>query len=174
MRARIAGAGRGARWLADGWRLFRAAPLGWLALIFVYWLLMSLLSAVPLLGVVAAAMLVPGLSVGFMAAARCVERGGKLEVGLLFDGFRNSPREQIVLGLAYCASLAAVMAATMLVDGGALAEWLVTGRRPADDVLYSDAFSRAMLAAALLYLPVMMMFWFAPPPWRSPFRWWSC
>src|SRR5919204_5843418 len=29
MQARIVEATRGARWLADGWRLFRAAPLGW-------------------------------------------------------------------------------------------------------------------------------------------------
>src|SRR5438093_59035 len=31
MQARIVETARGARWLAEGWRLFRAAPLGWLA-----------------------------------------------------------------------------------------------------------------------------------------------
>ena len=36
MQARIVPASRGARWLAEGWQMFRAAPLGWLALVFVY------------------------------------------------------------------------------------------------------------------------------------------
>ena len=73
MQARIVAAPRGARWLAEGWRLFRVAPLSWLALVFAYWLIMTLASLVPLLGVVAASVLVPPFAVGFMAAARAAE-----------------------------------------------------------------------------------------------------
>ena len=47
MQARVLSASRGAHWLAEGWAMFRAAPLGWLALVFAYWLLMSLASLVP-------------------------------------------------------------------------------------------------------------------------------
>ena len=90
MQARIVAAARGALWLADGWRLFRAAPLSWLALVFAYWLLMTLASLLPLVGVVAASVLVPPFSVGFMAAARAAERGGAVELRLLFDGFRHA------------------------------------------------------------------------------------
>src|SRR5260370_41752194 len=68
LQARIVGAGRGLRWLAEGWRLFRAAPLGWLALVFAYWLMMTLVSLAPYVGVAAASGLVPAFSVGFMAA----------------------------------------------------------------------------------------------------------
>jgi hypothetical protein len=163
MQARIVGAVGGARWLADGWRLFRAAPLGWLAAVFGYWLLMTVVSILPVVGVVAAAILVPAFSVGFMALARAAGRGGSLELTLLFDGFRNEPRTQILLGVVYLACLALVLSATTLVDDGALARWLVTGRRPAEDVLQSEAFLGALLTAAALYLPVMMAFWFAPP-----------
>jgi hypothetical protein len=163
VRASIAGAGRGARWLPEGWRLFRAAPVGWLALVFTYWLLMTVVSLVPLVGVAAASMLVPGLSVGFMAAARAVDRGQALELALLFDGFRNSPQKQAVLGAAYFACLVAVLGATTLADDGALAAWMLTGRRPEEEVLQSQDFFAAMLTAGLLYAPVMMMFWFSPP-----------
>src|SRR5258708_12076837 len=69
VQARIVEAGRGARWLADGWRLFRAAPVGWLAAIFGYWLLMTGVSLLPLLGVAAPAGLGPALSPGFLAPA---------------------------------------------------------------------------------------------------------
>lgn len=169
MQARIVGAARGARWLGEGWRLFRAAPLAWLALVFAYWIIMTVVSLVPYAGIAAACVLVPAFSVGFMALARAAERGARLELGLLFDGFRQSPGPQLALGVAYFLCLGAVLAATMLADGGALAHWMLLGRRPDDAALQSGDFLTAMAAAGVLYLPVMMMFWFAPPlvAWHS-------
>jgi hypothetical protein len=163
VQARIVGAARGARWLGEGWQLFRAAPLGWLALVFAYWLIMTLVSLVPYAGIAAAAVLVPAFSVGFMAAARAAERGARLELALLFDGLRQAPRPQLALGLAYFLCLGAVLAATALADGGALASWMLSGRRPDDATLQSGDFLAALATAALLYAPVMMMFWYAPP-----------
>lgn len=162
MQARIVPAIRGARWLARGWRLFRAAPLGWLALVFTYWLLMTLISVVPLVGVVAASVLVPPFSIAFMAAARAADRGAPVELPLLFEGFREGRGRQLVLGAVYTACIVAVLAASGLADGGALARWMLTGERPAAEVLQSDAFFAAMALAIALYAPVMMMFWFAP------------
>ena len=163
MQARIVPGPQGARWLADGWRLFRVAPLGWLALIFAYWLIMTLVSVVPIIGVAVASVLVPAFSVGFMAAARAAARRGPLELALLFDGFRHHLRSQIVLGVVYFAGLGLVLAATALADGGALAGWMLAARRPPDEVLQSDEFFAALTCAAALYAPVLMMFWFAPP-----------
>jgi len=164
MQARIVGLGRGARWLGEGWQLFRGAPLGWLAMVFAYWLLMTFASLVPLVGVVIAPVLVPAFSVGFMAAARAVASGERLELALLFEGFRPPVlRTQLVLGLAYLAGLALVLSATTLADHGALARWMTTGQRPDEDALQSEAFLAALACAALAYVPVMMMFWFAPP-----------
>ena len=40
---------------------------------------------------------------------------------------------------------------------------MLTGARPADEVLDSPDFMSAAAAAAALYLPVMLAFWFAPP-----------
>jgi hypothetical protein len=169
MQARIVGAARGAQWLADGWRLFRAAPLGWLAAVFGYWLLMTLVSLVPLLGMVAAAVLVPAFSVGFMAIARATSRGSSAEIGLLFDGLRHEPRSQVVLGMVYLLCLAALLGASTIGDDGALARWMLTGARPDDEVLQSEGFVAALLIAAALYVPVMAAFWFAPPlaAWHS-------
>src|SRR5207237_5385527 len=54
-------------------------------------------------------------------------------------------------------------------DDGALARWRLTGARPADEVLDSPDFMSAAAAAAALYMPVMLAFWFAPPlaAWHS-------
>jgi hypothetical protein len=163
MQARIVPAWRGALWLAEGWRLFRAAPVGWLTLVFAYWLLMTLLSLLPHIGVAIASATVPAFSVGFMAAARAASRGGPLGIGLLQEGFRNEGRAQAALGLAYVASLALVLGASAGFDGGALARWMLAGERPGEDMLQSGEFLAALGCAAALYAPVMMMFWFAPP-----------
>jgi hypothetical protein len=169
MQARIVGARRGAGWLAEGWRLFRGAPLGWLAAVFAYWLMMTLVSLVPLLGMAAAAILVPAFSVGFMALARATSRGAPAELPLLFDGLRHEPRSQIVLGVVYLACLLLLLGASTLADDGALARWMLTGKRPSEEVLQSEAFFAALLVAAALYMPVMAAFWFAPPlaAWHS-------
>jgi hypothetical protein len=169
MQARIVAAPRGARWLAEGWQLFRAAPLGWLAAVFGYWLIMTLVSLVPLVGIAAAAVLVPAFSVGFMALARAASRRARLEPVLLFDGFRHEVRTQLLLGGVYLACLAFLLWASTLADDGALARWMLTGARPSDEVLQSGEFVSALAAAAGLYLPVMFAFWFAPPlaAWHS-------
>src|SRR2546422_5285692 len=88
MQARTVAIQRGPRWPGEGWQLFRGAPLGWLALVFAYWLLMTFASLLPLVGVVIAPVLVPAFSVGFMAAARAVGGGQRLELPLPFQGFR--------------------------------------------------------------------------------------
>ncbi|HYL89856.1 MAG TPA: BPSS1780 family membrane protein [Burkholderiales bacterium] len=169
MQARIVGAARGVRWLAEGWRLFRAAPLGWLAAVFGYWLVMSVVSLLPVIGAAAAAVLVPAFSVGFMALARAAGRRAPLELSLLFDGFRHELRAQLTLGVLYLLCLALLLGASVLADDGALAQWLLTGRRPDIEVLESNAFFGALAAMAALYMPVMLAFWFAPPlaAWHS-------
>ena len=169
MHARIVPAAQGARWLLDGWNLFRAAPLAWLGLLLGYWLLMTLVSVVPVVGVAIASIAVPAFSVGFMAAARAASRRSGVALALLFDGFRHAQRSQLALGVVYLVCLALVLGGSSLADGGALARWMLTGRRPADEVLQSDEFLGALALAAAIYAPVMLMFWFAPPlvAWHS-------
>jgi hypothetical protein len=137
--------------------------------VFAYWVIMTIVSLVPYVGIAAASVLVPAFSVGFMAAARAAERGARLELSLLLEGLRQSPRQQITLGVAYFLCLGAVLAATTLADGGALARWMLAGRRPDEETLQSGDFVAAIVAAVVLYAPVMMMFWFAPPlaAWHS-------
>src|SRR5260221_5914070 len=130
---------------------------------------MTGVSLLPLVGVAAAAVLVPAFSVGFMALARAAGHHSPLELALLFDGLRYEWRAQIVLGVVYLVALGALLAASALADEGALAGWMLTGQRPPDEVLQSDAFVGALMAAAALYMPVMLAFWFAPPlaAWHS-------
>jgi hypothetical protein len=98
-----------------------------------------------------------------MAAARAAASRGQVELAQLFDGFRHHLGRQLILGIVYFACLGLLLAATALADEGALAGWMLAGRRPEDEVLQSEAFLTALAGAAALYAPVLMMFWFAPP-----------
>lgn len=162
MQARIATSLQGARWLAQGWRIFKAAPLGWLAMVFAYTMFMTFVSVVPVIGVVVATALVPGFSVSFMAASRAALHGGGFGMGMLLAGFRERLPAQLALGGVYVACVMLVLAATMLADDGTFARWLATGKRPAVEAVRADGFQAALLLAAALYTLVMMLFWFAP------------
>jgi hypothetical protein len=162
MNSRVVPALRGVHWLAEGWRMFRVAPLGWFALVFGYWLAMTILSLLPLVGVGVASVLVPAFSVGFMAASRAAARNQPVELAMLAAGFRERLPAQLVLGGVYLASLALVIGGSALADDGMLARWLLTGREPAEEEAADAGFYGALAVAAALYAPVMAMFWFAP------------
>ena len=151
LRARVVPAARGARWLADGWRFFRAAPIGWTALVFAYLVLMILAMAIPVAGALALAVLTPPLSVSFMAVARAASRGAPIELALGLEGFRLGLRSQIALGFIYGACIAAIVG----VSGLLLGELPAEARRPEDA-------GAGLAVIALMYVPVMMLFWFAP------------
>ena len=159
LQARIVSAARGAYWLADGWRFFRAAPLGWMALVFGYLVLMMLAWSIPLAGVAAAAVFTPSLSVSFMAVARAASRGAPIGLPLLLEGFRLGLRAQLALGLVYVACLAAIFGATSLLLGELPGVEAQGPEDPAAGLAWIGAF----------YVPVMMMFWFAPTlaAWHS-------
>jgi len=161
MQARIVAAGRGARWLAEGWRLFAAAPFAWLGLIGAYYLAVMLASLVPILGFVAVAATTPAFSVGFMAIARAASRRTRPEAAALFDGFRHALRSQLALGAVYFALVSIIFAVIAFTDDGTLRSLAEAKRaREAGEDL-SGALAPLALAGAM-YAPVMLLFWFAP------------
>jgi len=160
--ARVVAPLQGARWLAAGWRMFRAAPLGWLILVFAYLMATMLLSVFPLVGPAAVSLLVPAISVGFMAASRAAAHHRPVELPMLFAGFRERLPAQLVLGCVYTAGFGAAIAGSALVDHGALLRVLFSPPRAPEAGSPGDALLLGMLASAVLYLPTLMMLWFAP------------
>jgi hypothetical protein len=62
----------------------------------------------------------------------------------------------------YFGLLAGLIGATTFADGGSLARWILTGERPGDEQMQSGDLASAMLLGGGLYVPIMMLFWFAP------------
>lgn len=91
-------AGRGARWLAEAWGLFRRRPGAWLALC-AGWLAVTFgLLIVPIIGGVVANFLQPAFFASFALAALRQLRGEPITAGDLFLGFRKNLRALVNLG----------------------------------------------------------------------------
>jgi hypothetical protein len=161
MQARIVQTARGVQWLAEGWRLFSAAPLGWLALAFTYTVIMLVMSALPLIGAAAFLVLYPAFTVGWMAAARAASKTSRVDVGLLFDGFRHGLRAQLILGALYLACSILVFAGMALADDERVLQKVVGGAASGEVDIGDLAGPLAVMA--VLYTPMLMIFWFAPP-----------
>jgi hypothetical protein len=161
MQARIVSVGRGARWLGQGWQIFRAAPLGWLAMVFAYVFITQVIALVPYVGWAAALMVVPAFTVGLMSAARAVAAGGRLEFGALLDGFRHGARSQLALGMIYLVCFLLALSAGAAVDGESAVQEVLSGKRKPQELDPADLLAPAAAFAAV-YSPVMMLFWFAP------------
>ncbi len=157
-------AAHGFAWLSRSATMFRAAPLPWLLLLFVYYLLVGLTEFGPWasIGQFVAPLLRPVFAVGFLAAAWTQERGGVPKFEHLFRGFRSNLRALLPLGIVFLGGMLIAVRATALVDGGQLIALLTGSERPTEAVLASGRVQMAMLFGAACALPTLLATWFAP------------
>ena len=162
MQALTLPARRGWRWLAEGFAIFRRNQLKLSLAVLGYWMLMMLINSVPLLGQVAATLLIPVFSVSLMNACRLLEQGGPLPPQLLFSGFKQNLRALLMLGFVYIAVSVAILAIVALVDGGVLFRLVVLAQAADEKTLNSGAVMFAGQLAVVLFAPLMMAYWYAP------------
>jgi uncharacterized membrane protein len=91
---------RGAlRWIGDAFMLFRAQPLGWIALVSTWFVLWFLLAAsAPILGAAVARLLAPAFFAGLMLACRDQTLGKAVTVRHLFAAFKVNARSLLTFG----------------------------------------------------------------------------
>jgi hypothetical protein len=164
---------RGVAWLKRSYAMFRQHRLAWIALLLAYYVCLLVVDALPWIGVFAAPMLKPVLSVGFLAAAWTQERGGKPAMNMLLRGFRANLAALLPLGIVFMLGISIALGATALIDGGQLLD-LLYGAAPAGDsdpsaaarhaqqTLGSARVQWAILFGALCALPTLMALWWAP------------
>ena len=155
-------AARGWHWLVRAHALFAGARLYWLLLILGYWLITLMLTVIPAIGVAAATLLKPVFAVGFLAAAWSQEKGERPQMTRLFAGFRSNVRALLPLGVVYAAGIAAALAISSVMDGGALMRLILLGEPPEGNVMAIPGIQPAMALAALCAVPTLLALWFAP------------
>ncbi|BCL76943.1 hypothetical protein JHS3_26790 [Jeongeupia sp. HS-3] len=98
--ARRLQAAAGWRWIVEATQMFRANWLQWLLITLVFIVIVMGLSLTPIINVVST-VLTPVLLGGVMWAAQGARQGRTPEVGDVFAGFRQRPRELLRVGLYY-------------------------------------------------------------------------
>ncbi|KVU39914.1 hypothetical protein WK69_26320 [Burkholderia ubonensis] len=159
-------------WFRQGIWLFRRNPLAFITLFVTYMLAIALVSRVPVIGAALPPLLIPGLAVGFMAACRDTVAGKHVLPTILVDGFHSygavATQRLLVLGAIYVAAMVLVVAAAAMVDSGAMLNAMVGATSDASTNTSPDALVvppgslLSLLVASLVYVPVSMLFWFAP------------
>lgn len=162
MRAQTLPPAAGWQWLLAGFGLFRRSPAILGLMLIAYWFTVLFLNVLPVIGTLAASLAIPGLSVGLMQAARCVDRGVQINLGMLYGSFRDNPRTLLALGALYLCCTLGILGITTLFDGGDLFRYMLADTRVERAALEEADFTIPMLVIALLMTPLMMAYWFAP------------
>jgi hypothetical protein len=153
-------------WYRQGIWLFRRNPLGFLTIFFTYLIAMWAVSLIPLVGAVLPLALIPGVAVGFMTACRDTVAGKMVFPTVLVDGFRSygasGAMRLLELGGIYVAAIALVFAGSALADGGVLFKLMMSAQNVSPETLAASPLLTAGLVAFVFYVPVAMLFWFAP------------
>lgn len=157
----------GWRWVFDGATLFRRNPIGLWPVVAGYWLTMGVASAVPLIGLILAAMLIPPLSVGAMTACRELAAGRNATLLTLFVVFRAAARDYrplqrlLTLGAIHFLLTMLIFGIASLFDDGALLG-VMTGKTSFPDAVQQPGVQAAANVALVLSAPLTMAFWYAP------------
>jgi hypothetical protein len=162
--ARVVAPARGWQWLFEGFWLFRKTPVIWLALTIALGLMWAVSLVIPVLGPLLFNLLSPALFAGLMIGCRALESGKPLEIGHLFAGFRQHAAPLVTVGGVYLVGTVVVVGIVLVVAGGSTLPVVLT--KPGTDIETLRAAARSMSLAlavgAAVYLPLLMVIWFAP------------
>ncbi len=162
MRAQTLPAAAGWRWIAAGLAIFRRNPLTFSMLVVTYWFTVIFLNILPLIGAVAASLVIPGLSVGLMQAARNLERGQPIGLQTLYGGLKENTRTLIGLGALYLCCTLGILGASTLADGGDLLRYMLASSRAERAAVEDADFLLPALVVMIMLVPLLMAYWFAP------------
>lgn len=162
MRVNRVTAAEGLRWLAEGFRVLRAAPLQLMMLHLVLLFAIAFMLSIPTAGFLVFWLLSPALMVGPHAAARAAARGAAPGFALLLEGFRTEFPALLRLGGALLAALVVALGATALADDGRLLRAMLGIERLKIEDLFQPELHRALLVWALLQTAVLSIAWYAP------------
>ena len=164
MEARVVAAGRGWQWLVEGYGLFRKSPAMWIALTIVLALLWVVSLIIPVLGPLLFTLLSPVLFAGLMIGCRALENEEPLEIAHLFAGFKQQAAPLVTVGGVYLVGTVIVVGIVLVIAGDSMLPAVLS--KPGTDIEAMRAAARSMAFAfavgAAVYLPLLMLIWFAP------------
>jgi hypothetical protein len=136
----------------------------WMALTIALALLWVVSLIIPVLGPMLFNLMSPVLFGGLMIGCRALENGEPLEFAHLFAGFKQQAAPLVTVGGVYLVGTVVVVGIVLVVAGGSTLPVVLT--KPGTDIETLRAAARSMSLAlavgAAVYLPLLMVIWFAP------------
>jgi len=177
-------AASGLFWIKEGWRLFKQAPIPWMGMTALVFMVIIGVNLIPAIGRYAIELLSPFVVAGYFSASRAAMAGEPVTFLHLGAGTRDGRNALLRIGVAYLLGSLLVFTLADFLGGGDLRELL---RQAQDPAAQSPAeFNRlvaaslpTLLLASLLFAPLLMATWFSPglalfdafPAGRA--LWWS-
>lgn len=180
MKLNIVPARTGLLWVKLGIQTFWRQPLAMSGLFFMFIAMLSVVTALPIIGVALALVVLPAATLGLMAGTEQASQGKFPMPSILISGFRTDAqrtRAMLVLGALYAVGFLSLMGLSALMDGGQFASLYLIGGKVTEELVMQSSFQAAMWFAMLLYVPLSLLFWHAPalvhwhgmPPLKSLF-----
>jgi len=161
-------AGQGWTWIADGFDLFKKQPGIWIAITVVLLVILLVVGSISLLGAIATLVRIIATLVllsifmgGLMIGCQTLQRGGSLEIGHLFAGFKTQTGNLVVLGVLSVLAWIIVIVPLFAILGSGAFLGMMRGDL-AGVAIIGGTFLLALLVAMAISIPVCMALWFAP------------
>ena len=136
----------------------------WLALTAMLALLWVASLLLPVLGPLLFNLLSPALFAGLMIGCRALENGEPLNVTHLLAGFKQQAAPLVTVGGVYLVGTVIVVGIVMVIAGGSMPPSALP--KPGTDIETLREAARSMAfafaVAAAVYMPLLMLIWFAP------------
>jgi hypothetical protein len=168
MKLNLVPAKTGVEWVRLGLRTFWRQPLAFVSLFFFFMALISIVSQVPILGTLAAPILLPFMSLALMVATSVAHSNetGKPTSPAMFmaaaAAMRTEWRRMVVLGVIYAVYFIAAVCLSALIDGGMLAKAYLFDTDVTPEMAATSNFQSARLLVMALNLPLSLAMWHAP------------
>jgi hypothetical protein len=177
MKLHLVPARTGAEWVRLGLKTFWRQPLAFISLFFLLMAVISTVSVLPVLGSVAAPILLPFMTLGLMVATSVAYTNNAEGLGqagdarrptgsamfvAVFGAMRAEWRSLVVLGLISAAYFVLAVLLTATIDGGQLARAYLLDDNLTPEVMASSEFQVARLLLMCLNLPLSLAMWHAP------------
>ena len=156
---------RGWQWVAEGFMIFKLAPLIWVVLCMIMTGIGLTLSLIPVAGEIVLYLASPVFAAGLLQGCRDLESGGELELAHLFLGFRKDTRQLLGIGAVYLLGQMLILGIMISFGGDAMTRIFFGTSEVDPATLPAAEMSRvmiAMLVGMAISVPLMMMIWFAP------------
>ncbi len=154
-------------WIKEGWRVFKLAPVPWMGMTALAFMVIIGINMIPVVGHYAIELLSPFMVAGYFSASRAALAGEPVTFIHLGAGAKLGRDSLLRIGLAYLVASLLIFALVNLITGTDLRELLVKLQDPAalDPAEFNRLVNAALPAAmltSLLFAPLLMATWFAP------------